>query len=376
MPAPTDKKGVERLLGTVNYLGKFTPNRATITEPFRVLLRKDIEFQWSHEQDKALQEIKSILTKDGGPVLRFFDVQKPVTISCDASPTGLGGVLLQDRRPVAYASRSLTDAESRYAQIEKELLAVQFSLERFNQYTYGKRVTIESDHKPLEAIVKNALASAPPRLQRILLRMQEYDYTLEYKPGKELVLPDMLSRAPLPETAYGSMEVEIALHVHLVTSNLPVSKPKLEEIKEATVDDPSLKELKETFKLGWPETKSQTPANIQIYWNVRDQLSEVEGVLKNDRIIVPSSMRKEMLQRIHQGHMGIEKSKRQARDVLYWPGMNSQISDMISSCTICLQHQRQNMKEPMTPSRRPSKPWEIVATDLFTWDKSEYRLIL
>ena len=377
MPAPTDKKGVERLLGTVNYLGKFIPNLATVTEPFRVLLRKDIEFQWSHEQDKALQEIKSILTKDGGPVLRFFDVQKPVTISCDASPTGLGGVLLQDQRPVAYASRSLTDAESRYAQIEKELLAVQFSLERFNQYTYGKRVTIESDHKPLEAIVKKALASAPPRLQRILLRMQKYDYMLEYKPGKELVLPDMLSRAPLPETANGSMEEEIALHVHLLTSNLPVSKPKLEEIKRATADDPSLKELKETIKSGWPETKSQTPANIQIYWNVRDELSEVEGILlKNDRIIVPPSMRKEMLQRIHQGHMGIEKSKRRARDVLYWPGMNSQISDMISRCTICLQHQRQNTKEPMIPSRIPSKPWEVVATDLFTWDKSEYLIIV
>lgn len=377
MPAPTDKKGVERLLGTVNYLGKFIPNLATVTEPFRVLLRKDIEFQWSHEQDKALQEIKSILTKDGGPILRFFDVQKPVTISCDASPTGLGGVLLQEQRPVAYASRSLTDAESRYAQIEKELLAVQFSLERFNQYTYGKRVTIESDHKPLEAIVKKALASAPPRLQRILLRMQKYDYTLEYKPGKELVLPDMLSRAPLPETAYGSMEEEIALHVHLLTSNLPVSKTKLEEIKEATADDPSLKELKETIKSGWPETKSQAPANIQIYWNVRDELSEAEGVLlKNDRIIVPSSMRKEMLQRIHQGHMGIEKSKRRARDVLYWPGMNSQISDMISRCTICLHHQRQNTKEPMIPSRIPSKPWEIVATDLFTWDKSEYLIIV
>ena len=377
MPAPTDKKGVERLLGTVNYLGKFIPNLATVTEPFRVLLRKDIEFQWSHEQDKALQEIKSILTKDGGPFLRFFDVQKPVTISCDASPTGLGGVLLQDQRPVAYASRSLTDAESRYAQIEKDFLAVQFSLERFNQYTYGKRVTIESDHKPLEAIVKKALASAPPRLQRILLRMQKYDYMLEYKPGKELVLPDMLSRAPLPETANGSMEEEIALHVHLLTSNLPVSKPKLEEIKRATADDPSLKELKETIKSGWPETKSQTPANIQIYWNVRDELSEVEGILlKNDRIIVPPSMRKEMLQRIHQGHMGIEKSKRRARDVLYWPGMNSQISDMISRCTICLQHQRQNTKEPMIPSRIPSKPWEVVATDLFTWDKSEYLIIV
>ena len=207
--------------------------------------------------------------------------------------------------------------------------------------------------------------------------MQKYEYTLEYKPGKELVLPDMLSRAPLPETAYGSMEEEIALHVHLLTSNLPVSKPKLEEIKEATANDPSLKELKDAIKSGWPETKSCTPASIQVYWNVRDELSEVEGViLKNDRILVPSSMRKEMLQRIHQGHMGIEKSKRRARDVLYWPGMNSQISDMISRCTTCLEHQRQNTKEPMIPSRLPRKPWEMVATDLFNWDKSEYLIVV
>ena len=88
-------------------------------------------------------------------------------------------------------------------------------------------------------------------------------------------------------------------------------------------------------------------------------------------------MRKELLQRIHQGHMGIEKSKRRARDVLYWPGMNSQINGMISRCTICsVEHQRQSTKEPMIPYRIPSKPWEIVATDLFTWDKSEYLIVV
>ena len=86
-------------------------------------------------------------------------------------------------------------------------------------------------------------------------------------------------------------------------------------------------------------------------------------------------MRKELLQRIHQGHMGIEKSKQRARDVLYWPGMNSQISNIISKCTTCLELQQQNMKEPMIPSRIPSKPWEIVATDLFTWDKPEYLIV-
>lgn len=127
---------------------------ATVTEPIRVLLRKDIEFQWAREQEKALHEIKSILIKDGGPVLKFFDVQKRATISCDASPTGLGGVLLQEERPVAYASRSLTEAGSRYAQIEKELLAVQFSLERFHQYIYGKKLPLSQITSHLRPLLK------------------------------------------------------------------------------------------------------------------------------------------------------------------------------------------------------------------------------
>ena len=105
------------------------------------------------------------------------------------------------------------------------------------------------------------------------------------------------------------MEEKIALNVHLLTSKLPVLKPKLEHIKEAMANNPSLKELKDMIKSGWPETKSHVPASIQVYWNVKDELSEVEGVnIKNNRILVPSSMRRELLQRIHQGHMGIEKS--------------------------------------------------------------------
>ena len=238
-------------------------------------------------------------------------------------------------------------------------------------------MAIESDHKPLESIVKKPLAAAPPTLQRILLRMQKYDYALEYKPGKELVLPDMLSRAPVSPAVDDNMEEEIALHVHLVRRTLPVTESKLEEIKRATAEDQSMSTLSETIKYGWPETKGETPVSIHAYWDVRDELSELNGVvLRGERIVIPPSMRKEMLERIHQGHMGIEKSKRRARDTLYWPGMKSQITDTVSRCTICLEHRRQNSKEPMISSRVPSKPWELVATDLFTWDKSEYFIIV
>ena len=168
---------------------------------------------------------------------------------------------------------------------------------------------VESDHKPLEIIVKKPLATAPPRLQRIL---QKCDYTLEYKPGRELVLPDMLSRAPLPETTdINNVEEEIALQIHLIQSNLPVSKPKLEEIRGETAKDEPLKDLIEIIKRGWPETKACVSNSTRMYWDVRDELSELNGIiLRGERILIPISMRKEMLERIHQGHMGIEKSKR------------------------------------------------------------------
>ncbi|CAC5363141.1 unnamed protein product [Mytilus coruscus] len=149
MPAPTDKKGVQQLQGTINYLAKFVPKMSA---------------------QQAFEKLKDIITKN--PVLSFYDVPKPVTVSCDASQYGLGAMLIQDNKPVAYAPRSLTDAESRYANIERELLGVLFGLERFNDYTYGKHINVESDHKPLEMIVRKSLGCAPPRLQRMLLRLQ------------------------------------------------------------------------------------------------------------------------------------------------------------------------------------------------------------
>lgn len=156
MPAPVDKKGVQRLLGTVNHIAKFVYSMSTMTEPIRQLLKNETHFIWTYEQKTAFERINEILTKD--PVLTYFDVTKPVTVSCDASKSGLGAMLLQDEKPMAFASRSITETETRYANSEKELLAILFGLERFHQYTYGKHVIVESDHKPLEAIVKKAIS--------------------------------------------------------------------------------------------------------------------------------------------------------------------------------------------------------------------------
>ena len=112
------------------------------------------------------------------PVLAYFDPEKETRIQVDASKNGLGATLMQDGKPVAFPSKSLTETQKAYAQIEKELLAILFGCEKFHEYLYGRKVIVESDHKPLEAITKKPLASAPHRLQRMLLRLQKYDITV------------------------------------------------------------------------------------------------------------------------------------------------------------------------------------------------------
>ena len=122
--------------------------------------------------------------------------EKDLVIQCDASEGGPGAALLQDGRPMAYASRALTAAERNYAQIEKELglLAIVFSTERSHQYTYGRSDVVESDHKPLESILAKPLVFTPKRQQRMILRQQRYDLDVRYQKGSELHLADTLSR--------------------------------------------------------------------------------------------------------------------------------------------------------------------------------------
>ena len=133
----------------------------------------------------------------------------------------------------------------------------------------------------------------------------------------------------------------------------------------------------EIIKRGWPETKVCAVNNTRMNWDVRHELSELNGIiLRGERILIPTSMQTETLKRIHQGHMGKEKSKRRARDVLYWPGMGSEIQEKIARSSICQHYQKQNVNEPMILSQLPNKPWEKVATDLFTWDKSEYLIVV
>ena len=184
MTAPTDKQQLQSFLGMVNYMGTFIPNLSHHTEPLRVMLKKDNVFHWEEQQTRSFQQVKTLIVKANTTPLRYYDRNLPVTVQADTSLRGLGACLIQQHKgkdqPIAFASKSLTDAETRYANIERELLAIVFACQRFSTYLLGRSFVAESDHKPLEMIAMKNLANAPPRLQRMLLELQRYDVTIKY----------------------------------------------------------------------------------------------------------------------------------------------------------------------------------------------------
>ena len=193
-----------------------------------------------------------------------------------------------------------------------------------------------------------------------------------YCPGKQLVLADTLSRAFLQDD--DTLEENFDVNS---LSNMPISDQKLAQLQEATDNDPQLKQLSAIIKVGWPSNKQDVPKECLPFWNCRDELSVYDHIVfKGERIVVPKKLQSEMLQHIHSSHLGIEKCKRRARDVLFWPGMTSQIQDIVSHCQIRCTYQRNNMKEPLLPHEVPKRPWSLVGAYLFIFNNQQYLILV
>ena len=283
MPNPTDVAGVQRLLGLAQYLAKFLPHLSDITKPLRELTRNDTDWMWESSQQSAVDTLKKAVAST--PVLRYYNLADEVTIQCDASQSGLGAALMQNGQPVAYASRALTPPETRYAQIEKELLAIVFACDRFEAYIYGRdRVSIESDHKPLETIVLKPLSSAPKLLQRMLLRLQKYTLDVKFKKGEHMYL----SRTYIPEVKVCDFVHELEELDH--RESLPVSQERWQQLNHASQNDYVCQQLRATIQNGWPETKAEVPECVLPYYDSRDELT-VQGnlIFKGQLLVVPAA---------------------------------------------------------------------------------------
>ena len=212
MTVPMDKQQLQSFLGMVNYMGTFIPNLSHHTELLRAMLKKDNTFHWEEQQTRSFQKIKELIAKANEMPLRYYNRTKPVKVQADASLRGLeGACLIQEHKgedqPIAFASKSLMDAETRYANIERELLAIIFACQQFSTYLLGRSFIAESDHKPLEMIAMKNLTNAPPHLQRMLLELQRYDVTIKYRPGAQMQLANALSRCP----ARASPEIKLGM---------------------------------------------------------------------------------------------------------------------------------------------------------------------
>ena len=249
------------------------------------------------------------------------------------------------------------------------MLAVVFSFEKFHQYTFGRYTKVISDHKPLEMIVKKALVKAPKRLQGMLLRLQKYDYDIVHQAGKTMYLADTLSRAFINNTPQDSHDFE---EVNVVTF-LPIREERLEQIRKETEQDESLQILKRTILNGWPETRDFLPEQVTPYFGYRDELAVQNGLIfRGGQVVIPQKLRQDMKVKIHSSHLGTDGCLRRARESLFWPNMSSEIKHYIATCDICRTYENSQQKETLMPHELPSRPWERVGTDLFSWNKKDF----
>ncbi|XP_062591098.1 uncharacterized protein K02A2.6-like [Saccostrea cucullata] len=244
------------------------------------------------------------------------------------------------------------------------------------QNIYGKEVTVQTDHKPLVSIIQKPIHSAPARLQRMILQLQRYSLHLTHVPGKKIPVADTLSRKYLPDTL-PSISDDLEAQVHMISNSIPMSDACLDRIRYETAQDSQLVTLTSIILNGWPEHLAQCPYSVREFWNIRDELSVVDKlVMKGQRIVIPRSLQSEMLEKLHTGHPGVERTLRRARDSMFWPGISQQARDMTLTCPTCLTHRNSKPKEPLKLTDVPDYPWQVVATDLFTWDDQDFLIVV
>jgi transposase InsO family protein len=374
-PVPVCKKDLRRFFGIVNYLGRFTPEIASRSAGLRKLLSKDAVWMWSKELEGEFESLKRTISNE--TTLTQFDMNKETMLSADASASGIGAALMQREeegwRPIAYASRALSPAEVKYAQIEKEALAICWGCHKFDYFLAGRQFQVETDHKPLVSVLgEKELASLPLRVQRFRLKMMAYSYSIKYTPGVKLVLADALSRAPVDGCGKRTGD---SLWVSELLDSLPISQRRCERLRAALLEDAEGMALMDYTSHGWPSIAKLDPVAKRFY-AFRNDLTVVGGlVMFNNRVFIPKLERERVLEDIHLGHQGETKCIQRASKVVWWPGMVRDVRERVRLCAKCREFRVQS-REPLVSTPLPERPWWRLAMDICEKDGRKYLVVV
>lgn len=356
---PSSAEEVRSFLGLMNFVGKFIPNLAEITDPLRLLIKKDEKFVWQLVQQEAFDKLKECLT--GDLVLGYYNVKNRTQVYADAGPVALGAVLIQFNRlevprVIAYASKSLSETEKRYCQTEKEALALVWSVERFHFYLFGRTFELITDHKALETIFSTK--SKPcARIERWVLRMQSYLYKVIYKPGKNNIA-DPLSRLVVTDNPEPCFDYATEKYVNHIVSLAVPTAIKLDEIIMASESDQVLQEV----KIGLTENSWSERATV--YKHFETELCFSGSILlRGNRIVMPESLRARTIELAHEGHPGITVMKRRLRTKVWWPKIDIEAENFVKKCHGCTMVSAPPPPEPLKRKMLPTEPWKDIALD-------------
>lgn len=362
---PENCAEVKSFLGLITYVDKFIIHRATKTKCLRALASSDV-FYWTDDEEAEFENLKEEAL-NSIKTLGYYNPSHRTDLFVDASPSGLGAVLIQfdeeeNPRIIACASKVLSPTELRYPQTQKEALAVVWGVERFNYYLLARSFTIWTDSEANQFIfdTNHRLGKrAVSRAEGWALRLQPYDFSIKHVPGNENVA-DVLSRLVCDSQAAEPFDGDDDKHFlfALDSERMEITWAEIETMSEGDNELQSVREALSSNK--WP--KELRPFEAQ-----RNYLFSRGSLLfKNERVVLPKVLRTKAITSAHGGHVGEMATKRIMRQYFWWPKMSNEIARFIKNCEICILLSRRNPPVPLTSRESPDGPWEILQIDFLS----------